>query len=98
VLKLFHVPKALARGVDIFILDLDVGFLDNPMKLVDEMTSSPKIDVFVQEDIAFIMDRSVKGWRTWYTNKIPNIGLFLCRGNDRTVSMFRGSRSILTHF
>jgi hypothetical protein len=30
VVKLLHIPRALARGVDIFLLDLDVGFLENP--------------------------------------------------------------------
>jgi len=28
--KLLHIPRALQRGVDIFMLDLDVGFLANP--------------------------------------------------------------------
>jgi len=32
-LKLYHIPKALARGIDIVMLDLDVGFTENPMNL-----------------------------------------------------------------
>ena len=30
VVKLLHIPRALERGVDIFLLDLDVGFLADP--------------------------------------------------------------------
>jgi Nucleotide-diphospho-sugar transferase len=87
-LKLYLIPKALAIGIDVFTVDLDVGFLDDPMILVNEWQGYPNTDVFVQDDIAFIMNRSVAGWRTWYTNKLPNIGLLLCRGNDKTVKMF----------
>jgi hypothetical protein len=87
-LKLFHVPKALKRGVDIFTVDLDVGFLDDPMMLVNYRVKYPRVDVFVQMDISFVMNRSVVGWRTWYTKKMPNIGLMLTRGNDKTVKLF----------
>jgi len=58
-LKLFHIPRALAAGVDVFMLDLDVGFLDDPMVLVNEWNEFPTTDVFVQDDITFIMNRSV---------------------------------------
>lgn len=43
---------------------------------------------FLQKDVTFIMNRTVEGWRTWYTAPMPNIGLFLCRGNPRTVRVF----------
>lgn len=86
--KLYHVPKALAKGVDVFMLDLDVGFLYDPMLMVDAFYATPKIDIFVQEDMIFIMNRSKAGWKTWYTEPLPNIGLFLCRGNEKTVRMF----------
>jgi hypothetical protein len=35
------------------------------------------------------MNRTVEGWRTWYTQPMPNIGMFLCRGNAKTVHMFQ---------
>jgi hypothetical protein len=91
-LKLLHLPKALSKGVDMLMLDLDVGFLDSPMKLIDGFFSptSPlwKKDILVQEDITFIMHRSVTLWRTWYTESMPNIGLLLIRGNAKTKRMF----------
>jgi len=34
------------------------------------------------------MNRSLEGWRTWYTIPLPNIGLFYVRGNAKTVRMF----------
>jgi hypothetical protein len=88
-LKLFHVPKALHKGVDVFTVDLDVGFLDNPMLLVKDRIQYPHVDIFVQMDISFVMNRTVAGWRTWYTNRMPNIGLMLVRGNSKTVRMFQ---------
>ncbi len=30
-----------------------------------------------------------EGWRTWFTVPMPNIGLLLARGNEKTVAMFR---------
>ena len=48
-LKLFHLPKALALGVDLFILDLDVGFINNPMDMISAVTATrPDVDIFVQ--------------------------------------------------
>ena len=96
-LKLFHMPRALLRGVDLFMLDLDVGFLDDPMRLVEKFYSagqaggrsrrervpgaegagSGPVDALVQEDVVFIMNRSVEGWKQWWTEPMPNIGLFL---------------------
>lgn len=47
VLKLNKLPKTLARGVDVFTLDLDAGFVDDPRKLVSIFYESKK-DIFVQ--------------------------------------------------
>ena len=91
-LKLFIMPKALLKGVDIFMLDLDVGFLDDPMKLVSKFYQSGQhLDAFVQEDVVFIMNRSVAGWKQWWTEKMPNIGLFLVRGNKKSSSVFESA-------
>ena len=70
------------------MLDLDVGFLGNPMNLVQTFIESPSVDIFVQEDLLFIMNRSLAGWKTWFTEPLPNIGLFLVRGNSKTAQMF----------
>lgn len=34
--------------MDVFTLDMDVGFIDSPMKLVDLFTSDPQLDVLLQ--------------------------------------------------
>jgi hypothetical protein len=112
--KLYHVPKALDKGVNVFMLDLDVGFLYNPMVMVKAFMATPDVDIFVQEvrlilvhlpaiatihgnlfdmsswyqDMIFIMNRTKAGWKTWYTEPLPNIGLFLCRGNKKTSKVF----------
>ena len=90
ILKLRHLPKALAKGIDVFMLDLDVGFLASPQPFIDVFNDpvNRKIDIFVQEDMIFIMNRTKIGWKTWYTEPLPNIGLFLVRGNRRTASIF----------
>lgn len=37
------------------------------------------------------MNRTVAGWRTWFIVKMPNIGVMLCRGNDRVRSTFEAA-------
>lgn len=87
-LKLLHIPKVLAQGVDLFMLDLDVGFLNDPRHMTKVFYETPTIDIFVQLDYLFIMNRSTAGWKQWFTEPLPNIGLFLCRGNNKTKRVF----------
>ena len=86
-LKLKIMPEALKQGVDIFMLDLDVGFLSDPMLLVKSFKSQ-NVDILVQQDVTFIMNRTLEGWRTWYTEPMPNIGLMLVKGNQKTYKTF----------
>ena len=88
ILKLQHIPKALALGANVFMLDLDVGFLASPRHLLEAYEHLPMVDIFVQEDYLFIMNRSKAGWGTWHTEPLPNIGMFLCRGSNRTARVF----------
>jgi len=87
-LKLLHLPKALQRGVDIFVLDLDVGFTASPKELLEKFKKSDK-DVMVQKDITFIMHRSKELWKTWFTQAMPNIGIMAVKGNEKTFKMFQ---------
>ena len=50
-MKLRHVGYALAAGVDIMLLDLDVGFLRDPMLLFSGFLENPFIQVRAQMDI-----------------------------------------------
>jgi hypothetical protein len=34
------------------------------------------------------MNRSLEGWKTWYTEPLTNIGVFFVRGNKKTVKLF----------
>lgn len=86
--KLYHIPKALGSGVNVFMLDLDVGFLQTPELLITPFRETPTIDVFVQLDFLFIMNRTKAGWKSWFTEPLPNIGLFLCRGNEKVRDVF----------
>ena len=46
--KLLHIPQALTRGVDVFMLDLDVGFLASPQYMVKVFEETPIVDIFIQ--------------------------------------------------
>ena len=46
--KLLHIPKALDKSVDVFMLDLDVGFLEDPKYMVQAFRETPIVDIFVQ--------------------------------------------------
>eukprot|EP01040_Poterioochromonas_malhamensis_P007223 gene7223-7796_t len=85
-LKLYHLPKALNKGVNIIILDSDVGFLSTPKNLIDLI--NPKVDMYVQKDIAYVMNRTKAGWKQWYTVPLPNIGIFYLKGNQKSWSIF----------
>lgn len=46
--KLLHIPRVLSRGVDVFLLDLDVGFLESPAHMVEAFYGTPIVDIMVQ--------------------------------------------------
>lgn len=86
-LKLYDLPKVLLEGINTFIIDLDVGFHASPMLLLKQLEQ--EVDVYVQKDITFVMNRTKIGWKTWWTEDMPNIGLMLTKGNKRTHEMFQ---------
>ena len=136
VVKLLHIPRAIARGVDIFMLDLDVGFLENPRWSLplsilyhcsDDAHGGASIQVHDRgvlrnsdsghlcsarlhlrhepqrgrmEDMVRAQTIFLKGvlfsrnplhcliLYCRHTEPLPNIGMFLCRGNNRTAKMF----------
>lgn len=51
-LKLHHIPRVLDKGVDIFILDLDVGFLSNPMGLFNPNVANRFVSLDISMYIA----------------------------------------------
>ena len=80
----------MCTGASLFILDLDVGFIHSPGELVAYAnTHKAHTDILVQYDWGFVMDRTPAKWKTWYVEALANIGLFYCRGNSRTVEMFK---------
>lgn len=46
VLKLYHLPQALEKKVNVMMLDLDVGFLRSPLNLLEVM--NPNVDIYLQ--------------------------------------------------
>lgn len=47
-LKLKLIPQALLLGVDVFMLDLDVGFLADPANILQAYRATPVVDILVQ--------------------------------------------------
>jgi hypothetical protein len=70
------------------MLDLDVGFLTDPTPIIDTFLANQLADIVVQEDLIYLMNRTKIGWKTWFTEQLPNIGLFLCKGTPTTVKVF----------
>lgn len=44
----------------------------------------------------FVMNRTLIGWKTWYTEPLPNIGLMLSYGTPRTSKMYESAWSDYT--
>ena len=88
-LKLYYFPKALEYGLqNMIILDLDVGFTSSPTYLFQEFINSNVNDILVQQDVTFVMDRSVERWKTWYMYPMPNIGLMAMKNTSKVLKMF----------
>lgn len=68
------------------LLDLDVGFLRNPMILYEGFLENPDIQVVCQMDIGWAMDRS-QGM-TWMTFPRSNFGLFIVKAHPSSVQIF----------
>ena len=66
--KLFHIPQAMSKGVDVFMLDLDVGFLSDPRGIVRTFYETPDVDIFVQ--VCIIISYSI------YFNSYLSVSLF----------------------
>eukprot|EP00606_Chrysophyceae_sp_TOSAG23-5_P001167 GSChrysophyteH2.ASY1.ANO1.734.1 assembled CDS len=93
-LKLYHIPKALQNGLGaVAVLDLDVGFLESPQAIVDYMDYKHynNLEALVQQDVTFIMNRSEAGWKQWWTEPMPNIGVLLLKSTPNVVQMFEAA-------
>lgn len=78
--KLFYVPLALTKGVDVFMLDLDVGFVHDPNIMVKAFTETPIVDILVQVSHPITP--------TTYTPPLISSYISLCYGNNRrTISL-----------
>eukprot|EP00605_Chrysophyceae_sp_TOSAG23-4_P002246 GSChrysophyteH1.ASY1.ANO1.2490.1 assembled CDS len=91
-LKLYHIPKALNSGLGAaVVLDLDVGFLRSPQAIVDyiDYAHYNTLDALMQQDVVFIMNRSEAGWKQWWTEPMPNIGVLLLKSTPAVISMFQ---------
>jgi len=37
--------------------------------MIEAFYATPIVDIFVQQDYIFVMNRSVAGWKTWFTRR-----------------------------
>lgn len=56
--KLLHIGRALEAGVHVFLLDLDVGFLRNPLLLYEGFLENPMEQVRAQQDLGSHTDKA----------------------------------------
>eukprot|EP00603_Paraphysomonas_imperforata_P006984 CAMPEP_0114436028 /NCGR_PEP_ID=MMETSP0103-20121206/13198_1 /TAXON_ID=37642 ORGANISM="Paraphysomonas imperforata, Strain PA2" /NCGR_SAMPLE_ID=MMETSP0103 /ASSEMBLY_ACC=CAM_ASM_000201 /LENGTH=643 /DNA_ID=CAMNT_0001606199 /DNA_START=165 /DNA_END=2092 /DNA_ORIENTATION=+ len=84
--KIRHVGYALGKGVNVMLLDLDVGFLRNPMVLYEGFLENPDIQVICQMDIGWAMDK--RQGMTWMTFPRSNFGLFIVKAHPSSVRIF----------
>ena len=75
--KLLHIGNALAAGANIMLLDLDVGFLRDPLILYEGFLENSLEQVRAQMDMGFSTE---KFSNTWYTHPRTNFGkqTFVC--------------------
>jgi Nucleotide-diphospho-sugar transferase len=93
-IKLLHISKALGRGVNIMILDLDVAFLQSPMTLVRGFFESPYEQARTQTDIGYVQEwrpqlKNSSIYGSWYTTPRANFGLYLVKAHPLSVKSFK---------
>jgi len=85
-LKLKYIGDALEKGVNIIILDLDVGFLRDPLLLYDGFLADPLEQVRSQMDVGYSQHRTQ---HYWYTHPRPNFGLFIVKADTWSIKLFQ---------
>lgn len=93
-IKLLHISKALEVGVNIMILDLDVAFLESPMRLLEGFFENPFEQVRTQTDIGHVQEwrPKFKGtplYGTWFTTPRANFGLYLVKAHPLSIKSFK---------
>lgn len=88
-LKLYYVGEAIASGVDVMLLDLDVSFLRDPLELMVDFLNNDTEHIRCQMDLVFSMDRDEQGELYWFSHPGPNFGLFLAKSSQITKKVFK---------
>lgn len=86
ILKLRVLQDVLKKGISIFVVDLDVGFLHNPITTIQNtLKISPEIEVLLQKDITFSMAQAPHLYLTWTTSRVLNIGIMFTKSSPNTI-------------
>lgn len=83
--KIYHVAKALRLSINILLLDLDVGFLRDPLLLYEGFLDNPFEHLRSQMDVGF---GNEKKYNTMTTFPRPNFGIFLIKSNEQSIKLF----------
>lgn len=86
--KLYHIGRALEAGVNVFLLDLDVGFLRNPLLLYEGFLENSLEQVRAQMDMG---SHTEKFSNTAYSAPRPNFGLFIVKSHPYSVKAFKNA-------
>jgi len=84
-LKLKHIGLALEKGVNVMLMDLDLGFLRDPMLLTEGFFENPLEQVRTQMDVGYSQHKTM---HYWYTHPRPNFGLFIVKPTEWSIKLF----------
>lgn len=87
-LKLIHVGRALTEGINVFLLDLDVGFIRDPALLYKGFFENENEQIRAQMDVGTGTDKKTN---TWMTSPRPNFGVFLVKSHPLTIKVFENA-------
>jgi len=87
-LKLIHVGRALSFGINVFLLDLDVGFIRDPALLYKGFFENENEQIRAQMDVGTGTDKKTN---TWMTSPRPNFGVFLVKSHPLTIKVFENA-------
>jgi hypothetical protein len=88
-LKLYYTGEALAAGVDVMLLDLDVSFLRDPLELMVGFLDNETEHVRCQMDLIYSTKEDENGNTYWYSHPGPNFGLFVAKASQITKLIFK---------
>lgn len=85
-LKLEIFPQILNEGIDLLILDIDIGLRSYLTPIFNRFNQDKHVNIYFQKDITLVNNVTTK---EFIHKPLSNIGITLARGNEINYNMFR---------